>query len=208
MIKRMSIVLLAVAAFCVVRAADFITTLELSTYDGSRMTVIDAESNPTVVAQGLAVDEGDNIYISDKGATDQATGRVLLLRGTNEALTIMRGLAQPTDIEIRPDQRGVVIASASGAVQTRFFGVSIKLRPSDKTPGVPRLYLKTDQGPVTAVLGGDGWYHFENVLWTGQTNVTATLILNNGTPPAAKLIDLRNPKTGRIAGQVVEEVTF
>ncbi|MCB1069556.1 MAG: hypothetical protein H7A43_03920 [Verrucomicrobia bacterium] len=208
MIKPSSILLALVLSIGAVRAADFITTLELSTYDGSRMTVIDAESSANVVAQGLAVDDGGKIYMSDRGATDKENGRILLLQGTNEALTIVSGLRQPADIEMRPDQRGLVIALAGGAIQTRFFGVSIKVLPGPNTPALPRLYLKTDEGPVAGSLGGDGWYHFNHVLNPLQTNVTATLILNNGNPPQARNIDLRDPVTGKITGHVVKEVSF
>jgi hypothetical protein len=208
MIKPSSILLALIVATGAVRAADFITTLELSTYDGSRMTVIDAESSTTVVAQGLAVDEGGKIYISDRGALDKENGRILLLRGTNEVLPIINGLRRPADIEMRPDQRGLVIALAGGTIQTHFFGVSIKVLPGPATPVLPRLYLKTDEGPVAGSLGSDGWYHFNNVLNPLQTNVTATLILNNGSPPQAREIDLRDSVTGKITGHVAREVSF
>jgi hypothetical protein len=204
----MYILLALVVATGTARAADFITTLELSTYDGARMTVIDAESSANVVAQGLAVDEGGKIYISDRGATDKENGRILLLRGTNEALTIISGLRQPADIEMRPDQRGLVIALAGGAIQTHFFGVSINVVRGPDTPTLLRLYLKTDEGPVAARLGSDGWYHFSHVLNPRQTNVTTTLILNNGNPPQAREIDLRDPVSGKISGHVIKEVAF
>lgn len=208
MIKRVSILFALAGVIGTAGAADFITTLELSTYDGAHMTVIDAESGANVVAQGLAVDDGGKIYISDRGAVDKENGRILLLRGTNEALTIISGLRRPADIEMRPDQRGLVIALGGGAIQTHFFGVSIKVLPGPNTPALPRLYLKTDEGPIPGIIGSDGWYHFNNVLSPLQTNITATLILNNGNPPQAREIDLRDPVTGKITGHVTREVSF
>lgn len=190
-----------------VSAQSVFTVYELPTRDGHSYYVIDTDETSGTALRGLAVDDAGRLYVSDQGNPNERNGVLYMLRGTNEAVRLHERLAAPGDIELTPDQRGLVVAKQGGGVEVCYFGVAVRLVGGDEAQLVnARAVLISDWGPVVGERRSDGFLHFPEVLRPGQDRLEATLVIENVDPPQAHVISLANPETGTIAGQVVVDV--
>lgn len=207
-LRRWIVLLFAAGvAPAVVSAQTLFTVYELPTYDAKTYYVIDTDETSGAALRGLAVDDGGQIYVSDQGDPNERTGVVYMLRGTNEAVRVHERLEAPGDIELTPDQRGLVIARKGGGVDLRYFGVTVHILNDDVVDILNvRPVLITDFGAIPGVRRADGYIHFPNVLRPGQESLEATLVFDQLDPPQAHTLSLANPHTGAITGQVFVEL--
>lgn len=162
-----------------------------------------------VAAGGLALDLINNVYISNNGLTTNNGAIILVPADGNPQVEIMRGLDRPSDIEILPDQRGLVIAQPDGSVVVRYFGISIKPMPATGgMRGDAIAIITTDRGPVTSRISADGYFHFPGVLWPNQTSITFNAYIRNGIVELPVYDVQINNVGGAIVGHTVVEVAF
>lgn len=127
---------------------------------GPRVILVGIPPFGSLVGGGLAVDRAGNLYVSDFAA-----GEVLMLPASGgNAVTVVRGLNSPSDIEVSPDGRSLVIAQPDGQVVRRHFGVSIRPLAQAGLPASAVGFLYTDTSWQRATLSADGYFHFPDVL--------------------------------------------
>ena len=162
-----------------------------------------------VEAGGLALDALNNVYISDNGITNNAGSIIMVPADGSPQVVIMRGLDRPSDIEMLPDFRGLIIAQPDGSVVVRYFGISILPEPG--TGGMRAdavAVISTDTGPVSARLSPDGFFHFLGVLGPQQTSTSFNLFIRNGIIEVPVFFNEINNVGGTIVGETILKVAF
>lgn len=167
--------------------------------------------NLAIRPAGMAVDTVGNIYFSDNGSSTN-DGRIMMLslEGDIDPISIANDIGCPSDIEISPDGRSIVVACPDGKVITRYFGLSIQLlfAKGQDTPKQPDVFVKTDTGTFHATVSGDGYFHFPELLQPQQTNDFVSIIVLNGN----RLYVLEDKKLqsagGRLEGETVLNITL
>lgn len=124
-------------------------------------------------------------------------------------VTIVRGLDRPSDVEVSPDGRTLLIAGPNGNLYGRYFGVSVRVSFSME-PRNPVVFLITDAGPLVATrLEADGYYHFLNVLApTQQLPLVEVVVVNNGIPYKRPAQVLQLDADGVLTGQTILDISI
>lgn len=184
--------------------------LVTNSFDGASQVYVAAVApGADFTPAGLAVDGAGNLYISDHGFDDYG-GRILMAPGDGrKPIAIMDLLDRPSDIEISPDGRSLVIAEPDVKVVTRYFGVSIRLILAGNTVmRQPVAILSTDTGPYAVPLSGDGYFHFPDILAPPQQSAAVDLTIRNGGV-THHLAGVRlQTVNGELRGHTVVDVTI
>lgn len=185
---------------------DALTISVAPTSDGTSMFVIAPKEGGGIVGGGIAVDKTGQIYLSDYGnALRPGSIYLQLLDGTRPPVQIMSGLVNPSDIEIAPDQKSLIIAGPDGRVERKHFGVSV--RPFfSKLPRDPVAFLATDAGWLSARLSNDGYFHFPEVLKTQERTRVLVEIQDVGDVFTFYNRPLRIDAAGSLVGHSVIDV--
>jgi hypothetical protein len=159
-----------------------VVVLATNSFDGQRRVYVAAVSpGAGFIPAGLAADGAGNMYISDHGAAAFDGGIVMLPRDGRRPLRIMESLDQPSDIEVSPDGRSLVVAGPDGRVVTRYFGVSVRVNFTGRaSPQQPVVFINTQTATYVSTLSADGYFHFPGGLHPLQTSVTVDLTVRNG----------------------------
>ena len=153
---------------------------EILTTDDFRRLVIIGPKTQNVTVGGLAIDPNGNVYVSDQGIGPNSGAILMLPKGRRNVLRILTGLNLPTDIELTPDGRGIVIAGADGELTRHAFGLSLKLTGAGALGPATRVVAQTDTGATRPVsVSPDGYFHIPEILTNGQVSNTVTLIVEH-----------------------------
>jgi len=173
----------------------------------SMMLTVSVQPGAAITAGGMAVDAAGNIYISDYGFEPQAGGIVMLPNDGRAPIVVMTRLDRPSDIEMSPDGRSLVIAGPDGKVYQAYFGVSVRLHFMSEPMNDPVVFLKTDTGTLVSMLTADGYFHFPELLVTQQQSWTVTVVIRNGSKTVTRMATLQHSASD-LNGQTVLDITL
>lgn len=129
---------------------------------------------------GLALDAAGNMYVSDFGTGTDDGAIWMLPQDGREPICIMQDLDRPSDIEITPDGRALLIAGPDKRLYRRYFGLSVRVAFGNEAPNEPVVLVETDGGLRSAKMSGDGYFHFPEILAPPQASFTVDMIIRNG----------------------------
>ena len=99
-------------------AIDF---LEGPTRTDAKFYLVAPVEGKGITGGGIALDHAGNVYLSDVGVGVGGGSIIMLPSDGSTPVRIMRGLTSPTDVEITPDGRALLISGPSGQVVKRYF---------------------------------------------------------------------------------------
>ena len=145
---------------------DALTIYQQPAPDGKVVFILAPKEGGGLVGGGLAVDKSGQMYVSDYGTSLRPGGVYLQpADGSQPPVLIMGKLKNPSDIEVAPDQKSLIIAQPDGQVVRQYFGVSVRAF-FPKIPRDPIAFLLTSDGWISARLSSDGYFHFPGVMRT------------------------------------------
>jgi hypothetical protein len=171
------------------------------------MLTVSVRPGAAITAGGMAVDKAGNIYVSDHGVEPQAGSIIMLPNDGRAPVVIMTRLDRPSDIEMSPDGRSLVIAGPDGKVYAACFGVSVRLHFVSEPMKDPLVFLKTDTGTLVSMLTADGYFHFPSVLVRQQQSWTVTVVIRNGSRTVTRTATLQHSSSD-LNGQTILDITI
>jgi hypothetical protein len=156
---------------------------EVESSDSGRKLIIVGPKALTINPRGLALDKFGNMYISDQGPNrGEDEGSILMWpKDKRRVIRIITGLTLPSDLELSPDQKMLIIAGPKGDINRIRLGLSIGLANINAFSGTARVHLFGQAfGERVARISSDGYFHFPGLLVRGQSKELYADIEVNG----------------------------
>lgn len=174
--------------------------------DPRRVFVLAVEPGAAITAGGLEVDALGNMYVADFGLGGIGLGRLFMIpKDGGQPLLLAEGIDRPSDIELFPDGRGLLVGGPDGRLYRFPFGLSIRL---DIEGGrSPVVFVRTDSGTYSGRLSGDGYVHFPGLLASElqQTPSVDVVVMDGGASYLEQAIPLQTFH-GSIHGHSILEI--
>jgi hypothetical protein len=184
---------------------------EVETADAGRKLIIVGPKALTVNPRGLALDKFGNMYISDQGPNrGEGEGSILMWpKGKRRVIRIITGLTLPSDLELSPDQKVLIIAGPKGDINRIPLGLSLGLANTNAFAGVARVHLFGQTfGEKVARISADGYFHFPGILVQGQSKELYADIEINGQTKRFNLTLGQPGDSGEPYGHTVIDLNF
>jgi len=184
----------------------FLNSLGLS--QSHQVFLVAVPPGSPIVGGGLALDKAGNVYVSHFGLNPDEGAILTIPSDGRPPVFIMRGFDRPSDIEISPDGRSLLIAQPDGQLVRKYFGVSIRPLHQTGLPASAVAIMRTDHRQIAVRQSADGYFHFPDVLVPLQQRTTFDLFIQFNEIRFS-FFDLKfQTVSGKLEGQTIMDLAF
>lgn len=192
---------------------EYLYKVSVPSVEPGRELVVLGSKDTTMRLRGLALDAHGNRYFTDQGPNAAAGEGSLVMwpAGQPSIVRLARGLTKPEDLELAPDGRCLLYATADGQVRRYVFGALIRVTgESYREDGQAVVYALTDRGPITADYLPEGYYHVPGLLEDSQVSTTIDVTIEHrGETKTVRRVPLLYPaEIGGMQGERMLNVEF
>ena len=128
--------------------------VEVPAAEVNRKLTLIGPKTASIVPRGLAVDDHGNVYFSDYGPSGavEEGGVWWLPPGSIHPIRLVGGLTRPSDIELTPDQRSLVVALDNGTILRLGLGLTLEIENIRALSGNTRVFVHTPLGVSPAYV--------------------------------------------------------